>query len=616
MPEEMNTQNIEAPESQEDEELREAIIMRYQKVKKFYTGWEEEAREDFDFALGKQWTDKDKKKLESEKRPALTFNRIKPLINLIAGYQRQNSARIKVSPEGGEDQVFSEVLDKAIQAINKWSKLEYKMSYQFDDGLYVGKGFIEAIMDYSKDPISGEMKFLILTPYEVLIDPHCKEYDLNEGAEYVFKVKKYTRSRLKEMFPDKKSKLDDFQQDSDEVPYAPVTKEGGADNYGAEPNVDTQVTETEGPDTEIRYKKDVTFTLKEYWYKKYVKRWFVVNAETGSPERFDEKELAEEYAKEQDRKVFERSVPEMWVASMVAGHILRDIKSTLEPEYSGYPFFRFIADWAPSASSETLRVQGVTRSLKDPQREKNKAKSQYLHILNTQPHSGWVGAESALSKEGWKQLEKMGSTPGITVKTRDEHYEKLREIRSKNPNMGHLQREQAADEEFKQISNINPDLLGFQEKTSSGRAIALRIRQAVLALVRIFTNYRYTKEIIGKFILEMLPELFDEKKLAHVLGQDYMKSVNSKKYPNGITEGTLKAFLRMIKDHKYDVEVTEADNVSTTRYEIFEQLTELAKAGFPIPMDLILEYMQIQNKDQIMDKIKQQQQTQAQQEKK
>ena len=245
----------------------------------------------------------------------------------------------------------------------------------------------------------------------------------------------------------------------------------------------------------------------------------------------------------------------------------------------------------------------MARQVKDPQREKNKAKSQYLHILNTQANSGWIGEEDALATTGWGDLEQMGSKPGIVIKTKKGYFDKLREILPKGPNMGHIQREEKADEEFKQILGINPDLMGMAEGTASGRAIAMRVKQAILALVRIFTNYRYTKEIIGKFILEMIPMVFDEKKLMKVVGPKFMKEAASETMPNGLQPGHIAAYLTMIKDNKYDVLVTEADQNSTLRFETFQELIEAAKAGVQIPPDLLIEYMDFQNSEEVKKRI-------------
>lgn len=592
-----------------DSDLKNEITERYKAAKEYYEDWEEEAREDYEFALGDQWDDTDRQKLKDEGRPCLTFNRIRPIINIISGYQRENSSRIKVNPEGQEDKNFSEFCDKLLTAIDKWSKLNYKLGYQFDDGLYCGKGWIEALIDYVQDPVRGELRFILNGPYQLFVDPASQEYDINIDAEYLIKIAKFSKDRLKSLYPEKRKLIDGFVEDNDDAVVNGMgefdPKGDESDDYGSTQDKDSG---GDKEDSESDLEKDTKFTLKEYWRKKYVDRYFVINIETGEPKKFDDKDQAEAFAAQQgaeDIKVIRRSVPEMWVAAQVCGHIIQDVRSPFEPNYSGFPFFRFIADWAPSASTEELRVQGVTRQLKDPQREKNKAKSQHLHILNTQANSGWVGDEDALSNEQKKKLEEMGAKPGVCVWKRAG--KELREIQPKGPNAAHIQREQAADEEFKQISSVNPDLMGMTDSASaSGRAMGIRIKQAVTALVRIFYNYRYTKEILGKFMLQVMPIVFDTKKAMKVVGPAWMQNA-------GLSEGHVVAWLTMIEDNKYDVIVTEAGQNSTLRYETFMQLTDLLKAGAPIPIELLIDYLDVPNAEEIKQKVMQQQQMQQQQ---
>jgi len=609
----------------DDTELRKEIIERFRHCQTYYKDWHEAAQQDYKFALGDQWSQEDKQLLKEQNRPAFTFNRIRPLINLVSGYQRENSARIKVSPEGGEDKIFSEIMDKAIKAIDKWGKLSYKLGYLFDDGLYCGKGFLEAILEYDKDPIRGELKFLNNGPYKILVDPTCTEYDLNEGAEYCFKVGRFTKNQLMKMYPEHKNTIQDFTRDTDDYLENAVLQEGDADNYGNNPNSVSVVNES---DDDSDVEKDAKFTLKEYWHKRYVKRYFVINIETSEPERFEKKEEAEDFAVQQvvmadqeegpmePMKVIERTVPEMHVAAMVCGHMLFDDLSPFEPRYNGFPFFRFLAYWAPNAEDETLKVQGVTRALVDPQKEKNKAKSQNLHILNTQASSGWIGDEDALTDTGWQALEKIGAMAGITVKKKKGS--ELREIQPKGLSQTHILREQQAENEFVHISGIHAELLGISDKNESGRAMAIRVKQGVTAMVGMFGNYRYTKEVIGKFILKMIPELLDVKKLAKIIGPKYMRSVmlpdnldeQGQPVP-GISEGHLQAYLAMVKDSKYDVEVTEADQGSTMRYEIFTQMMEMAKVGLPIPPSLLIDYMDISDSDEVKKQVQEYQQQTA-----
>jgi hypothetical protein len=600
------SQNPEDP-TLNDDSLRKEISDRFKYCTDHVKDWDKVAKEDMAFGLGEQWTEEEKQVLKEQARPAFTFNRIKPIINIISGYQRENSSRIKVSPEGGEDKVFSEVIDRVIKAIDKVSHLGYKMSYWFDDGLFVGKGWMEAVLTYENDPIKGELRFLQRTPYQILIDPDFNEYDLNEWprAQYLFKVVRLTRDILKELYPKRKDLIDGFVNDTDDIIIngSGMMQEGGKDDYGNRPNKGSAANRTNTSDNESGLTRDNKFTVKEYWRPKLVDRFFVIDKDTSEPRKYTTRQEAEAFiAQQQFGKLITRQVPEIWVATSVCGFTLQDIVSPFEPFYDGYPFFRFLADWTPSADTEELKVQGVVRSLKDPQREKNKAKSQNLHILNTQANSGWIGDEEALSPEGWKQIEKMGSKSGIAVRKK-KGYE-LREILPKGPNAGQIRREQDADAEFKQISAVNPDLMGMQEGTSSGKAISLRIRQAVLSLVRVFHNYRYSKEIVGTFILQMIPALFDEKKVMKVIGPQYARNAtNPELYPEGLNEGHIKAFLMMVKDNKYDLFVSEADQNKTIRYEIFNDLLELAKIRPEVPVELLIDYMDISNSEEVKKKV-------------
>jgi len=606
------------PRSPSLDPLANEILERWKTVSEHYADWNEEAKDDYAFALGDQWSDEDRTTLKAQKRPCLTFNRIKPLLNLVSGYQRENAARIKVNPEGGEDRIFSEVCDRLIKALDKWAHLDYVMSYWFDDGATCGKGFMEAVLEYERDPVRGDLYLKQLSPYSVLPDPDHLDYDLNRGARYVFKHVRLSRQTLLDLYPKAKSLISGFIKDVDDPVLngmGLLTKEGGDDDYGNRPSK-SSITRASDAVVENAFEGDTHYTVKEYWRPKRVPQYFVLNVQSGDPVYFETEEEAQLFLAEQQAKtpgfgtVESRQVKQMWVAAYIAGHVVQDVKSPFEPHYHGYPFFRYLADWIPNADDETVRVQGIVRALKDPQREKNKAKSQTLHILNTQANSGWVGDEDALTDEGWKKLQTMGATPGVVV--RKKKGAELREILPKGPNQGHLVREQQADEEFTKISGINPDLLGFNEKTASGRAISLRIRQAVLSLVRLFTNYRYSKEILGNFLLEMVPALFDTKKLSRTLGPAYLaKAVDPQKYPQGLDVGHLDGFLTLIKDHRYDVYVTEADQNQTIRFEIFQELTELLKAGAPIPMDLLIEYLDLPNSEEVKQRIQQAQAQQA-----
>lgn len=595
--------------------------------------WRNEAKEDFRFALGDQWTTEDKNKLAEEGRPALTFNKIESLLDLVGGWQRENSTRIKIFPEGGEDQKFSEIGDKCLSQIDKTTHLNYKIDHQFDDGITCGKGFVEMAVSYERDVIHGELIFRNLTVYQVLKDPESSEYDLSD-CEDIIKLTELTKEKLKKLFPEKKDIIENLIEDNlDYLTIRGTMKEGDADNYHL------GKTYKDSEDALLDAEKP-TFLLKERWHKRYIPVWYLFDARTNKLEEFSSQEAADarsemlkkeyqaDYEKavkeyqtiiipttqavqmaegkpaplpepptqEEDQiRIFQRSKTEMWYHATAASELLQeDIRSPFSPHYEGFPIFPYFAKWSISAEDMALAIKGIVRNLKDPQREINKSRSQFLHILNTAANSGWVGDNNALSSAGWKDLKKMGSTPGVVIKKKPGSF--LEKIEPSGVSMGQKIREEQAGQDIKEISGINPDALAIQDKTTSGRAISLRIKQALTILAKYFRNFRWTKEMIGQAIFSMIPEIFDVASLKRLLGPDFMQK-------NQVDDAYLKAFLQQIKDSRYDVNITEADNTATIRQETFENLMELAKSGYPIPPDVILEFSSMPNSTELVKRV-------------
>ena len=622
------------------------------------SNWMLEAKEDINFCLGEQWDEQDKNDLRRQNRPVMVFNKIKPLIQLVTGHLIQTKARIQAFPEGGEDQTFTEVMDKAIDHIEKVSHLNFKMSYLFSGGEKAGKNWLEFNLDYDDDPIFGQLRIPNLGPFKVFMDPQGVEYDLSDCG-FGFKVQKITKSRLKQLYPDKEEEID---RDVDNSLNTMVTNSqqvpsGDESDYGNSPIVPRGGQTTDANDEITGDNKAVT--VVEYWKKKYIDRWFVYFVEDGAVEEFDsEPEALAEVARRQKNRhdklmqehtakvnkiqavksmvkdiaphvatpppvddvqipeaplppkveyaMRKRKVAKMQVSVWAGQCCLTDgmQDSPFEPYYSGYPFFRYIAEWSPEAEKPELRFMSLVRSLKDPQREKNKARSQFLHMLNTSANSGWIGDDDALSPAQKDELKEFGAVPGITIwKKKGSSLERIHPI---EPSAAMLTREKAANDDFKEVSGINSDLLAMDNNENpSGKAIALRIRQAITILQPSLENFRYTKILIGKFLFSIIPTLFDSAKLEKVLGEKYMQE-------SKLDRARLDAYLTMIHDGKYHVNINEAGAPDTLREETFEDLMQLAQHGVSMPPDLFIEFMNMPNKSQILNKVKEWTQAQAQ----
>jgi len=603
--------------------------------------WRKEAKEDYKFALGDQWTEEEKEKLKEQERPCLTFNKIESLIDLVGGWQRENSPRIRVYPEGGEDKIFSEIGDKLVKSVDKWTKLNYKLDHQFDDGIVCGKGWMEMGISYDNDPIHGDLKFRNIKYAQVLKDPDGTEYDQSDW-EYVIKLSRQTKNKLKKLFPSANKKIENLRTDNTEYLFAGEPyQEGDADNY----HLGKTFKEMDDSLQTSGVEEDEKYLLKEYWHRKFSTKYFVYDVNNARMEKFDDEEKAEakreeilneynakheqammEYQKlveaseaavqaqgglnpgeenllpkppekePVDIKVIKRPVAEMWYAATAAGVLLQgDIRSPFSPYYEGFPLFNYFAKWYVSADNDKEGIKGITRNIKDPQRELNKSRSQNLHILCTRANSGWVGDNNALTPEGWKDLQNMGSTPGVVI--RKKPGTQLDKIEPSGPDTSQIMRGQEAGQDIKEISGVNADALAIQDKTTSGRAISMRIHQAMTILSKYFRNFRFTKEMIGTAIYAMIPHIFDEAMIKKVCGEQWLKE-------NNVMDGHITAFLQQIKDGKYDIQITEADNSATIRQETFDNLMEMAGQGMPIPPDVLLEFSSIPNSKNIIDRVK------------
>jgi len=622
--------------------------------------WVTEAKEDIEFCLGEQWEEQDKQDLIRQHRPVMVFNKIKPLVQLVTGHLIQTKARIQAFPEGGEDETFTSVMDKAIDHIEKVSHLNFKMSYLFSGGEKAGKNWLEFHIDYDEDPIFGQLKIPNLGPFKIFMDPQGVEYDLSDCG-FGFKVQRLTKARLKQLYPDKDKEIDEQVDDSLSVIISNVQNvpSGDESDYGNDPIVPRGGQLDDGGSEEMQGDQQAV-TVIEYWKKTYVDKWFVYFVKDGAIEEFDSEEGAQAEISRRQRMehdkmmkaaaedvlrirgiravvakvgqststpppvddlqepvpptlesvkvqyaIRKRKVVKMQVAVQAGALFLTDglQDSPFEPYYSGFPFFRYIAEWAPEADKPELRYQGLVRSLKDPQREKNKSRSQFLHILNTSANSGWIGDEDALTPDKWTELQNFGAVAGITIQKKKGST--LERIHPMEPSVANGLREKAANDDFKEVSGINSDLLSMQDSANpSGKAIALRIRQAITILQPSFENFRYTKIMIGQFLFSILPILFDSAKLEKVLGQKFIKE-------NNLSRARLDAYLTMIDDGKYNVQISEAGAPDTIREETFEDLVQLAQSGVPLPPDVFIEFMDLPNKTEIMNRIKQYAQAQA-----
>lgn len=557
--------------------------------------WRKEAQEDFAFVAGKQWRDEDKTALEKQGRPAITINKIKPLINVLSGYQRLNRYDIDFLPRTNDDMQLCNVRKGITKYIMDMCDYEYNESRTFLDGAICGVGWFEVKYQFDQEVGDGEAKILRIDPFNMYVDPEAREEDFSD-AKYIIRAKWTDKDELKLVYPkyaddiDKQLRLYDVEEDS--LEYS-----------GTEP---------------LYYKKETQkIRLIECWYKTREKETFYFLADG---QMIPKKDVSVEMfisGQVIDKKII--PVNKVRVCAFFDQIMLEDMQSPYE--HGEFPFVPFTV-----YRLDNDYPSGIVRDLKDPQREINKRRSQTLHVLNTSSNSGWLVEEGALTPDQELKLRKLGSTPGAILHINPSAMSKVQRIQPPNPPVALMQAEQQAMSDLPSISGINESLMGTDIASSaSGRAIELKQKQAITHIAPMFDNLRKAKKKIANLLWGrrghkgIIPQYYTEDKIYRVEGQngqpDFIR-VNQQVQRQDPLRGVIQTTLNDLSQGEFDVVIADTQASATQRSaQMWSLVDAVSKLGVPgdLVFDIIIDLSDIPNKDDIKERWQQRQQQQAQQ---
>jgi intein/homing endonuclease len=103
--------------------------------------WRRNAKDDFAFKSGHQWTSEEKAQLESQLRPEIVFNRTITLIKAVAGFEINGRHEIQYLPRNNTDTAVNEVLTAAGKWMGDECEAEDEESDAFQDMSICGMGW-------------------------------------------------------------------------------------------------------------------------------------------------------------------------------------------------------------------------------------------------------------------------------------------------------------------------------------------------------------------------------------------------------------------------------------------------------------------------------------------
>lgn len=275
-----------AYEEREDS-IPEDIVDTTQTLWKSYSNkrelWAEQAQEDAEFRLGRQWTAEQQRILLERGQAPLVVNRIHPAVEAAKALLTSGKPQFRVSPREDSDNKVAQVFNSLLEYMWYISDGTQALRNTIDDYYTMGLGAMMVYIDPLKDFGRGEVCFHDVDPLDVYIDPNAR-HRLGDDAENIIVSRMFTKEQAMKMYPQ----------------YETAIKNASSDLHTDRPTtqrVDDKAIvfpEDTATKTDTNFGENSEYIRGyERYYKVWVKRFHIKNNVDGVEEVFSEEEFQE-----------------------------------------------------------------------------------------------------------------------------------------------------------------------------------------------------------------------------------------------------------------------------------------------------------------------------------
>lgn len=494
-----------SPEATDVDELTAKLQAWFKDDIKHTLEWRKEAREDFEFYSGDQWSEEDLNVLRAKMRPAMTFNRVGPLVNAIVGSEINNRREVRYIPREAGDAQANEVLTNAVEWFRDQTEAEDEDSDAFEDAVICGMGWTDTRLDFEDEP-DGSPKITRMDTLKMAWDCNAVKPNLQD-AERLWYVDEMPISKAKEMFPD--AAVEDLHAGWAKVLSADPTNphdQDEADDY----------TGTQNEYVEWQKSAKKTCTIVECRWLERQTYYRGPDIQTGEPREYAEaqvkairKMMPDFPAVRQSRKVVKRA----FIGRRVLG----------EPDQPLVPPGMF--GWeCITGYRDKLKGQfyGVVRAAKDPQRWSNKFFSQVMFLLNSQSKGGIAAERGAFEDDNQAELSwaKSDEITWFNKGSLSGQNPKFIAKPSANFPAGFFTLFQESKEAITQVTGLSPEFLGTREVDQAGVLEYQRRQSSLNLLASLFNALRRYRKRQGKVMLFLIQNHLSDGRLIRILGDE------------------------------------------------------------------------------------------------
>lgn len=507
--------------------------------------------------------------LPANRRSQFSFNRIRPIVNITEGYQRDNRKSMVATPiENGDDDTADQFTKILLWVSNQEGVLE-TLSDAFKGALITGMNILEVWVDYRTDPISGNIRVDNTSYNGFLIDPYFRKHDLSD-CNAIWKRSFITKKEVLSLMPDQEEQI--------------MMLHGNSYGNGRDGKFQFM------PES-YNYGVNNLLSYDQFYYRDYRTQKLLVDKQSGETQEWkgqDEDMLKIFLETYPQIEVVEQEIPTVRLAIVVQGKVLYH-----GPNPNGtdkYPFVVVLGYYHPELPYFPFRIQGMVRGLRDAQYLYNRRKIIELDILESQITSGFKFKENALVNP--EDIYLSGQGRGIAIKQEAAMADVEKIIAPEIP-QSMIQLSDILSKEINMISGVNEELLGSAMDDKAGVLSMLRQGAGLRTLKGLFDNLDRSQKLLGQLILDIVTANWTPGKVKKVLeGEEPTAQFYNKAFG------------------RYGIAIEDGLNTTTQKQMQLAQLLQLREIGVPVPDDVLLEACTLQNKKKLIESIQQAKQKQ------
>lgn len=503
------------------------------------------------------------------------LNRTRPICLMLSGYQRRNRKSTVVVGLTNSDQKTSDQYTKMLMTIYKKENVYELLSEAFYEGPIIsGMNMMQVYLDFTNDPLNGDIKFRNLSYSQFMIDPYWKEPDLSD-ANFILVRSYLPKPVIAHMMPphfyEQIMALEGNQQGS--TVDGRFQYQAAAQGYAQGPKL----------------------AYDEYFYRDWRNAKILYDIETGETMDVTEREdidLDLLLMENPSVRIQEKLIPTVRLCVTIQDQVFYD---GVQPTgLDTFPFVPFLGYYNKTMPYMYNRIQSVVTSLIAPQILFNRRVILTSDYLESVVSSGWMFREGAVLDP--KLLLQTGAGRLIPIKNSATPLVDVVPIPAPQAPESVFMQAEVYDKEMFNVIGLSQENLGkVVEDDASGYQTALRTAAGLTAQQPLFDRFDLSQNMLGNLVIKIVTKNFTPGKV--------------KRYLEG-EEPAPQFYDQAFGEYHCVTELGQ--NTETQKQLQFLQLLELRKNNINIPDSILINTANLQNKNELIELMEKESQYQRQ----